>query len=172
MRGAGFGLLGLLIVAAIIFWISYGPMGKNAPNGYVGQVQKTGQEARDEVNQISGHNDDGTPIADSIKLEPVNDSDGHLRRLKVISVVPGSLVDQGYHLQAGDEITQAGDYDVQTNGDDTGTFIIAQMQNNRAVTFRRNGQTMTTAPDTTLTRKHPDLFGKPGTTGGAAVPSH
>ena len=173
MRGAGFGLLGLLIVAGIIFWISYGPMGKNAPNGYVGQVQKSGQEARDEANQISGHDDNGVPVSESIKTDEV-DVGGQFRRIKVVSVVPGGPFDTAFKLQPNDEISEIAGLPVNMNND----YGLAQAQlyesvaRNQPLTVLRNGQKMTVTPDTALSKYHPDLFGKPGTTGGVAVPSH
>ena len=177
MRGAGFGLLGLLMVVAIIFWVSYGPMGKAAPNGYVGVVQKKGAEARDEANQISGHDDNGVPVSESIKTDEV-DVDGQFRRIKVVSLVPGGPFDTAFKLQPGDEITEIGGLPVNMNND----YGLAQAQlyesiaRNQPLTLMRQGQKLTVTPDTALSKYHPDLFNKPGTVGGpasgVAIPSH
>ncbi len=113
---AGIGLLGLLIGAAVIFWISFGPMGGNAKHGYEGTVLNEGKKAREQANQISGHDENGVPVSESIKLDEV-DVDGHLRRLKVVSVVAGGPFATAYGLQAGDEITEVDGLDVRDNDD-------------------------------------------------------
>lgn len=170
MRGAGFGLLGLLVVAAIIFWISFGPLGGGAKNGYVGTVLTKGKEGRDQASQISGHDETGVPVSESIKVDEV-DVDGHFRRIKVLSVVPGGPFDTAYKLKVGDEVSEIGGLGVDMNDD----FKLAEarlyesIQRVEPLTVVRQGQKLTLTPDTALTQLNPGLFGKAGS---SAVPSH
>ena len=163
---AGIGLLSILIAAAIIFYISFG-----GPNGGVeGNALKQGKDMREQGNQIAGRDENGVPASESIKLDAVN-NDGHLRRIKVVSVVPGGPFDAAYGLKAGDEITEIGGLGVDMNDD----FKLAEaqvfesLQRNQPLTVRRDGQTMTLTPKSALSDFHPELFGKPGAT---PVPSH
>ncbi len=171
MRGAGFGLLGLLVVAGIVFWISFGPLGGGAKTGYVGTVLTKGKEAREQAGQISGHDENGVPVSESIKVDPV-EIDGHFRRLKVVSVVPGGPFDTAFKLKAGDEVSEIGGLGVDMNDD----FGLAQarlfesIQRVEPVTVIRDGRKLTLAPETALSDFHPEMFGKPTPT--PAVPSH
>ena len=169
MRGAGFGLLGLLVVAAIIFWISYGPVG-GAKNGYVGTVLEKGRDARQQADQISGHDENGVPASESIKLTPVTDGEGHVRRFKVVSVVPGGPFATAYGLQANDEITEADGLSVRDNEGMGDSLVFSGLQENRPLVIVRSGQKMTLTPDSPLTKFHPDLFAKPGSS--SAIPTH
>ena len=167
---AGFGLLSLLIVAAIIFWVSFGPMGKNAPNGVEGQALQKGQEAREAVNAVGGKDESGVPVDESIVTDEI-DVDGQFRRIKVVSVVPGGAFATAYGLQANDEITENNGMKVSDNND----YGLAKAQLVDAyshawpLTVVRAGQTIKLTPVTGMTKLHPEDFGKPGS---QAVPSH
>ncbi len=167
---AGIGLLALLIGACVIFWISFGPMGGNAKHGYEGEVLTQGKNAQQQANQVSGHDENGVPVSESIKLEEV-DVDGHLRRLKVNSVVAGGPFDTAYKLRAGDEITEIGDMNVRDNdnGDLAKALVYEAYGRNQPLSVQRDGRTVKMTPDSPLTQFHPEMFGKPGAT---AVPSH
>ena len=173
MRAGGV-LLSLLIVAAIIFYVSFG-MGPH--NGYVGQVAKSGGEARKEAQQVSGRDADNTPVMDQIKMDPV-EVGGEFRRLKVTSITPGSPWETAYGLQVGDEITKIGDMGVRDNNDAklAEALVWESYQKNQSLTVERAGETTTLVPKTPLSTYHPDLFGKPSTPaaggGGTAVPTH
>ena len=173
MRGAGIGLLGLLVVMAIIFYVSYGNLGKGAPNGYVGHVLEKGKEAREQGNQIAGRDAEGVPVSESIKTDEV-DVGGQFKRIKVVSLVPGGAFDTAYHLQPNDEVSEIGGLGVDMNND----YGLAQarlfeaIQRNEPLTVVRGGQKLTLTPDTALSKYHPELFGKPGTAGGISIPTH
>ena len=173
MRGAGFGLLGLLVVACIIFFVSYGPISKQAPNGVVGQTLEKGKLAREQANQISGRDEDGTPVSESIKTEE-QDVGGQFRRIKVVSLVPGGAFERAYKLKANDEISEIGGLpvDMNNNYDLAQSLLMQSIQENKPLTVLRDGQKLTLTPDTALSKYHPDLFNKPGTTGGINIPSH
>ena len=166
---AGFGLLSILVVATIIFWVSFGPTG-NGTHGYVNQVLKSGKEGRDQASQISGHDADGVPVSESIKTEEL-DVGGHFRRIKVVSLVPGGAFETAFKLRPGDEVSEIGGLPVDMNND----YGLAQAQlyesiaRNQPLTVVRGGQKVTLTPDAALTQMHPNLFGAPGAT---AVPTH
>jgi hypothetical protein len=173
---AGIGLLSLLVVAAIIFYVAFG--GKQG--GYVGTVMKAGKEGQEQSSQISGRTDDGTPIQDTIKLDEV-DVGGEFRRLKVISIIPGTPMDTAYGLLPNDEITKVGGMGVRDNNDAglAKALVYEAYQRNEPLTIMRKDVEMTLTPNTSLTKMHPNLFGKPGATVDPnavstpqAVPSH
>lgn len=176
---AGIGLLSLLVVAAIIFYVSFG--GKQG--GVVGTEMKAGKDAREQASQISGRTEDGTPIEQTIKLKEV-DVGGEFRRVSVVSIVPQTPMDTAYGLMAGDEITHVGAWGVRDNNDYelAAAKVYEAYGRNETLTILRNGQEMTLTPNTPMTRDHPNLFGKPGVAvdpnslpavpQGQAVPSH
>jgi hypothetical protein len=174
----GFGLLSLLLAAAIVFYISFG--GKNG--GYEGAVLKQGQLAQQQASQISGHTMDDVPIEDTIKLDEV-DSGGQFRRLKVISITAQTPMDTAYGLKPNDEITRVGDLGVSDNNDAglAKALVYEAYSRNQPLVILRNGQEITLTPRTPLTFNHPDLFGAPGATvnpsapvipQGSSIPTH
>jgi hypothetical protein len=159
---AGIGLLSLLIGVAIIFYLSYG--GKNG--GYDGAAMKAGKEAREQASQISGRTEDNVPIADTIKLDEVDDSNGQFKRLKVLSITPGTPMDTAYGLKVNDEITRVGDMGVNDNNDAglAKALVIEAFQRNEPLVVLRNNVETKLTPDSALTHFHPNIFGTPGTT--------
>lgn len=164
---AGIGLLSILIAAGLIFWLSFGPTGNGNKNGYEGKVLEEGRKARDAANQVAGKDADGVPAAESIKLDDVN-VDGHLKRIKVVSVVAGGPFDSAYGIKAGDEITEVGGLDVamNDNGGLAQAMVIEAYARNQPLTVRRGEQKVTLTPKSALTNLHPELFG------GRSVGSH
>ena len=163
---AGLGLLSLLVAAAIIFYISFGGPG----GGVEGNAMKENKDLREQGNQITGHDENGVPVSESIKLDEVA-VDGHLRRLKVVSVVPGGPFATAYGLQANDEITEIGGLDVSMN-DDAGlakTLVYGAYQENKPLTIVRGGQKKEITPNTPMSRFHAEDFGKPTV---PAIPTH
>jgi hypothetical protein len=141
---AGFGLLSILIVAALCMYLTFGT---KAHPGYDATVMEKGKVARQEADQISGKTADDVPIKTTFKLEEV-DSGGQFKRVKVSSVDPGTPMATVYGLKAGDEITRVGDLGVTDNND----FGMAEAniqeayQRNETLTIVRNGEQMTLTP--------------------------
>jgi len=116
---------------------------------------------------------------DSIVMQEVM-SVSELRRLKVVSHVPGGPMEKAYGLLPGDEISEANQLDLR--GMDPGlakSWVITGYASNQPLVVYRNDQKMTLTPNTTITKMHPNLFGKPGVTvdpnsvvPGQAIPSH
>lgn len=175
---AGIGLLTLLIGAAIIFYVAFG--GKDG--GVVGTDLKAGKIAQDQVNQMGGKDENGMKAEDSIVMNEIM-SGSELRRLSVVSLVPGGPMESAYGLMAGDEIVQANQLELR--GMDPGlakSWVITGYASNQPLMILRNGQPMTLNPNTAITKYHPKDFAKPGTVvdpnsvpkipTGQAVPSH
>ena len=175
----GFGLLSLLIGVAILFYISFG----GEHGGEMGVTLQANKNATEQGNQIAGRSMDGTPIEGTIQLDEV-DAGGEFRRLKVLSITPGTPMDTAYGLKPGDEITRVGDLGVRDNNDAglAKTLVYGAYQNNQPLGILRNGEEMTLTPDSPLTKFHPNLFGKPGAvvnpnsasplSSGQSIPSH
>jgi hypothetical protein len=164
---AGIGLLGLLICAAIIFYLSIGT--KSHP-GIDSTALEQGKKAREEVSQIGGRTEDGTPITDTITMDEV-DLSGQFRRLKVTSIMPGTPMETVYGLKVGDEITRADDMGVADNND-AGlgkTLVVSSYQHNKPLVVIRDGQEMTLTPKDSPVSK---LLGKsliPGLPAGGQI---
>src|SRR5213082_3592558 len=100
---AGIGILSLLIVVAIILFVSFsGPGG-----GYVTTVVTKGQNAQSQAQQLSGHDDNGMTAEQSIMLEE-NAAGGRLHGLVVKAIMPMGPMAATYGLLKGDEITEVG----------------------------------------------------------------
>ncbi len=174
----GFGLLSLLIGVAILFYISFG----GEHGGEVGVTMQAQKDMTVQGNQIAGRAQDGSPIESTIQLDEV-DSGGSFRRLKVVSIMPGTPMDTAYGLKPGDEITRVGGLGIADNNDAglAKTLVYSAYQDNQPIVILRNDQEITLTPDSPLTHYHPNLFGKPGAvvnsnsptvSSGQAIPTH
>jgi hypothetical protein len=163
---AGVGLLSLLIVAAICMYLTFGT--KSHP-GYDATVMEQGKKAREEANQVSGRTADSVPIMNTFQMEEV-DSGGQFKRVKVVSIDPGTPMETVYGLKAGDEITRVGDMGVADNNDYGLAVATIQeaYQRNEPLTVLRNGEHMTLTPTSSPISK---LLGIPKATPPASQPA-
>jgi membrane-associated protease RseP (regulator of RpoE activity) len=166
---AGIGLLSLLLAVAIILMVMFsGPHG-----GYVPTVINTGQTARQQANQISGRDENGMPVKDSIVLEE-DSSGGQLRGMVVKSVVSTGPMATAYGLKAGDEIVQVWGLRVRDQNDPgmVKAQIYESYGRNQPLVIQRDGQELTLTPNSPLTKAFPGQFGAPGaTSNGPATPN-
>jgi hypothetical protein len=95
MRGAGIGLLGLLVTIALIFWLFA---------AFEIPKAKVGKQAQEQAKQISGRSEDGTPAMDTFATQGVMRG-SKLDALQVTGITPGGAMDQYYGLRVNDEIT-------------------------------------------------------------------
>jgi hypothetical protein len=165
---AGIGVLSLLIVVAIILFAAFhGPNG-----GYVPTVVQTGQTAQSQANQIAGRDQNGVPIQQTIALDE-DSPNGQLRGLIVKQLMPTSPLATDYGLLPGDEIVEAGDYDVRGSEPELAKDMVYQSySSNKPLVVLRNGQKVTLTPDSALTAAHPGLFGTPGAVKQTEIPTH
>jgi hypothetical protein len=138
-----FGLVALLVtvgVIVVVFTVTQIP------------VAKRGKTAMDDASRIAGREgrDDPTPAADAVKTDPESKG-GRFRGLKVVSVTPGSVMDNQYGLLPGDVILQAGDMDFSFNLDDgTARALFEESYQRRwNLVVLRNGQKITLSGDPT-----------------------
>ena len=94
----GLGLLGLLVVIAILLLLY---------SQSLGPVAKTQKEVRPQVEQLAGVDAGGGRVKDSYTLEPVMEG-GALRGLRVTRLGPSSAMRSFYGLERGDVIVEAG----------------------------------------------------------------
>lgn len=141
---AGIGLLSILIVAALCFYLTFGT--KSHP-GYDATVLEQGKTAKQEAAQIAGRTEDAVPIDQTFKMEEV-DVNGQFRRLKVVSIVPLSPMENVYKLKVNDEIISADQMGVADNANpDLGKDLVTKSyQDNQPLVVLRDGQQITLNP--------------------------
>ena len=97
-----------------------------------------GREAGDQARQISGHDEQGRPASETVKLEPMVRG-GHTFLL-VTDVTAGGTMDKVYGLKKGDEIVKIGDVNVETVvGDMAVPMAYEAAQRNQTLWVRRGG---------------------------------
>lgn len=130
-----FGLVSLLVVVAIIAYLF---------SIYDIPVAKQGKVVQQQARQLSGHDQDGTPADQTIKLD-ADLRNNKLADLIVTSVTPGGAMDRVYGFQAGDKIIAIGDMDISTLSNDDFEMAKAQLlqegfEKGKPVTVIRNEQ--------------------------------
>jgi len=158
---AGIGLLSILIVVAIILFVSFsGPGG-----GYVTTVVTKGQSAQSQAQQLSGRDDNGMTAEQSIMLEE-NSAGGRLHGLVVKAIMPMGPMAVTYGLVKGDEITEVGPMRMrdEQNADLMKSLAFEAYQRNWPLVIIRNGQELKLSPNSALTAAHPNYFPAPGVT--------
>jgi hypothetical protein len=155
---AGIGLLSLLLVAGIVFYLSFG--GKNG--GYEGHVLTEGRTAGNEAAQFSGqeHPEDSIVLTDDL-------AGNELRGLKVTAVTPGGLMERTYGIAVDDIIIQANQLDVRGQESSMAKAMVAEgFARNQNLVVKRGPTELTLKPmNTALSKTRPDLFPK-------SVPTH
>ncbi len=134
MRGAGFGLIGLLICGGIIFYLMWGGPGNP---GYVRPAMEAKKDATEMTNSISGRDEKGQNVTESIKYET------NAKGILVKSVVSGGALEKKFGLKAGDLITEIGPITADQFGGSDGSardFMMAQYGRPDEWTVIRNGQ--------------------------------
>ena len=134
---AAFGLVSLLVVGAIVALLFA---------KYSIPAAQEGKKAQDQVRQYTGHDDNGTPVEHTIKLDGEPGS-GPLKDLIVLSVTPGGGMETFYGLRAGDKITAIGDTDIgliSNNDFELAKAMLAQegYSKKKPITVIRDGQTI------------------------------
>lgn len=130
-----FGLVSLLVVVAIIVYLF---------SIYSIPVAKQGRITQQQARQLSGHDEDGTPADQTIKLD-ADLRNNKIADLIVTSVVPGGAMDRMYGFQPGDKIIAIGEYDISTLSNDDFEMAKAQLlqegyEKSKPVMVIRNGQ--------------------------------
>ena len=99
-----FGLGGILItLLVIVIMLS----AKGGPGDYTVTVLQKGQQAKTEVRQLAGRDENGMKTKDSIVMEPVG-SGSRTTSLNVASIVVGGPMEVYFGLQQNDKIVEVG----------------------------------------------------------------
>lgn len=131
---AGAGLLALLIGIGLLAWLWA---------THTATVAKKGEEARQQIQPMTGHDANGVRAEDSVKFEGQM-SNGNLRSLLVTDVTPGGFYEEYFGLKKGDQITQIGGNDVAVYGDEgAAASFVYQAGQGQPLTVLRNGQKLT-----------------------------
>ena len=109
MRGA-FGLVGILVVMAIILYALAGRMGCGG-RSYLQTVTGVKKEKEPLVNQWGGRDPRGRPFSESLTLAEWPDA-GTLKGLKVTSIDPAGVAATHFGLQQDDVILEIGPHAV------------------------------------------------------------
>lgn len=154
---AGLGILSLLVCVAIILFVMYsGPGG-----GYMPTALKAGHSAQSQAQQLSGRNENGMPVQDTIGLKEV-DKNGNEYGLKVHMILPTCPLISMYGLQKGDVITQVGPLTMREENDPEmmKDQVYEAGQQGRSIVIERDGKKLTLQPHGPLQEAHPGLFPK------------
>ncbi|MBC7785665.1 MAG: hypothetical protein H7144_17685 [Burkholderiales bacterium] len=134
MRGAGIGLIGLLLAGGIIFYMMWGGSGNP---GYVRPALEAKRDAEVMTNAVSGRDEKGAAVTESITYEMSN------KGAVVKTVVAGGAMDKKYGLKPGDVITEIGPLGVDQFGGSQGSageFMQASYARPESWTVLRGGQ--------------------------------
>ena len=130
---AAFGLVGILVVLAIIILIWR--MG-----GHPADVINAAKPAVDSARQIAGQDAQGIKAQDSIRLDPVL-ADGKLKYVLVDDIVPGGPMDKYFGLKRNDSILSVGPLDLcDYDGEHAKALIYEAYQRRQELTVMRNGE--------------------------------
>jgi S1-C subfamily serine protease len=133
----GFGLVSLLVVIAIIYFVFFKV---EAP------TIKEGEKAQDQARQISGRGENGIPAMDSFKTQ-AKMRGSNLDGLTVTDVTPGGAL-ANYGLQKGDVILSVNGSkvgDISVNDAETAKAMVVQQgfQGNLPIVVLRDGNEVT-----------------------------
>jgi hypothetical protein len=139
MLGMGFGLIGLLICVAIMVKLE----ADTAP-----ATIQTGNQARQEVQQIAGVTEDGTHMEDTYDLAAQKQADGRIRYLLVTRLQPNSPLVTFFGLKLNDQITVASyesvDWPVNAQDEDSDKLNVREAYTHSGkLTVMRDGQQLT-----------------------------
>lgn len=130
MRGAGFGFVGLLLCAGIIFYLMWG--GPGTDGGTVRRNLEAKKHAEETVKELTGRDDRGESVTAAVTWEEAP------KGLLVKSIAPGSTIEQKYGLRAGDIIVEAGALEIKGQPDPQGSVQFAYSRNEKLIVLRNN----------------------------------
>ena len=143
MKGAGIGLVGLLIVAAITFWIMFG--GKDQGGGYVRTELETRAKETEIVNNMGGKDASGALVTDSITYVAEPDRD-----IVITTIEKNSPFDTKYGIRAGDKVLELGPLPIKgmvSTDAEARDQLINAFQHSFQIVVDRGGQKLTLPDD-------------------------
>jgi hypothetical protein len=148
---AVFGIGGLLVGLGVLVWI----MGIEL--GHDKAVIDAGNKATEQVNQIAGRDEGGTPVKQSVTLEPQT-SNGKTASILVTSVVADGPYAKVWGLKRNDAIVEIGPLPVSQVVTDAGAaddYVMDAYQHGEPLTIYRDGNKMVLTPVSPLTPATP-----------------
>ncbi len=159
--GAGIGLLSLLIVVAIMFYLFAGPTGPGG-SSYGGTLAEKNREAREDVNRFAGQGVDGRRMSETLTLEPFPER-GPMRGVRVVTIEADGTAATNFGLQVGDVIRQIGPNElggpIITSVDAANDFIDDAFARGMKLTIERDGVELVLPEDTVPSTPGPALPG-------------
>lgn len=141
---AGFGLVGFLLVIAVIIWIW-----SSVTIPHSKAVIDTGKRVAPTVNQVAGMSQQGNmKFSDSLKTELVN-VNSRPNSILVTEVVTGGPADTYYGLKRGDSITEIGQLGpirgsmVVNSDEDAEAYLVDTYQRLQTLVVIRDGRKLT-----------------------------
>jgi hypothetical protein len=144
MVRAIFGLGGLLVTIGVIVYIMGGNGGELDQTK---QMLDTQGQLQSGLNQIAGHNTDGTGSANQSVTLDVQTANGNINGAQVTDIQPGGAYAKYYGLQKDDFITKIGDDALKdgqlTSQKDVEDALLDAYQHGRPIVVMRDGQPLT-----------------------------
>jgi hypothetical protein len=160
---AGFGLVSVLIVVALIMWMQ----AKNATT-----VLDKSKNARKDAAQFAGQDMDGVKAKDSIKMEPVLLSSGKLKSIKVTWLMPLGPMESYYGLMVGDEVVQANQLDVKDSDTEMAPLMVLESYSRKLpLIVMRGTQKLRLPPEDGVPAQPQAPSGQPSTGAPASDPN-
>src|SRR5690606_13452401 len=94
-----FGLVSILVVVAIIVVLFSMTSLETA---------RQGKQTQDVLRPLTGKDDEGRPVMESVSLSPVSSPSGRTNALLVTSIVGGGAMEKYFGLKANDQIIEVG----------------------------------------------------------------
>jgi hypothetical protein len=144
---AVFGIGGVLATLGVIVWIMSFELTHDKA------AIDAGNKATEQVNQIAGRDESGTPVKQSVTLEPQS-TNGKTDSILVTSVVAGGPYAKVWGLQRNDAIVEIGPLTVQQVVTDAGAaddYVMDAYQHAQPLTIYRNGVKMVLQATSPLT---------------------
>ena len=148
---AVFGIGGLLVGLGVLVWIMGFELGHDKT------VIDAGNKATDQVNQIAGRDEGGTPVKESAALE-VETTNGKADSALVTSINADSPYAKIWGLKRNDAIVEFGPLPVSQVATDTASAedqLMSAYQQNEPLTIYRDGNKMVLTPVSPLTPATP-----------------
>lgn len=137
----GLGLLGLLVVIAIIFVVMF------RGGGNLDTINEAKKQATEQANQIAGREASGERVTRAVQLS-LEQSGGRTRGVVVDSIDESGAIARAYGLKSGDVILEMGVVPAAdiTDASSAADWLQDAYQRSQPLKVRRGGETITLTP--------------------------
>ena len=132
---AMFSLVALLVGVAILITVFA---------NHAATVSKSGNQAKEQARDLSGHDANGKPAIESITVDAEYVA-GQLKGIVIMEIEPGGAMERKFRLMKNDKIRQIGPLVIEGSGsfDTAKAFLQQAFQNAQPLTVIRNNQEIT-----------------------------